>query len=91
MFALVKQKNGDLDIYESYPDIQEVVHFLEMVHTQKVDSSSDPTKEACNSFFRYCTKDSRQATTLAHIRDQIIAVSDNKESLVGAAAMSMLG
>ena len=74
MYYLIKQPQGRLDVYEESPEIETVLQFVETVHQPNTKTKSEISS----------------LTTVAHLRKYMIAISSDKDSLVGAAAVILL-
>jgi hypothetical protein len=89
MFYLIKRKASEnLEIWETDPDNEVVVNFIQLLHI-----GGD---EVDNNIMRAIMRDKitheplEKTTTIAHLREQVIACSDSFDALVGAAAMENL-
>ena len=86
MYYLVKQASGDLDIFETHCDCDTVVHFIETVHKDPNDDGRVMQAIMNREIREWRSKD----TSIAHIRTRIVAASEDKEALIGAAAMEIM-
>lgn len=79
MFYLEKQHNG-LFVWETDPECDTILHLIRQI------SNSTFTQE--KSYYRYGVD--IETTTIANIRNNLIAVSENYNSIIGAACMEMI-
>jgi len=86
MYFLVKQPNDDFDIFESDKECDQLVRFVETIHKDLDDDG----KIMATILAKEIEESRTKITTLAHLRRRLVATSEDKEALVGTAAMERM-